>query len=341
MADPRFFARSGSFKLSAVLEVTGARAPDGTDAGRMFSDIAPLEAATADDISFLDNKKYTVTFTESDAGACFVDQHLAARAPDGMITLITDRPYLAFALAAQMFYPLAALEQGIAETALVDPSATLGEGARIEAGAVVGPGVELGARCHVSYGAVICDNVRVGNDCHIGPGATLMCCLIGDRVWIDAGARIGTQGFGFAIGPGGAVRIPHTGRVLIGNDVEIGANSTVDRGTAGDTVINDGAMIDNQVQIAHNAQVGRGAVLAGQVGLAGSAHVGDFAMIGGKSGVANHVKVGAGAKIGALSGAATDLEPGGTYLGQPAIAIREFWRQQAAIRRLMKQGKGA
>lgn len=340
MADPRFFNRSGPFDLAAVLERTGAKAPDSADTSRKFVDVAPLETAKSDEIGFLDNEKYVAAFERSEAGACFVTEKHARRAPGGTIPLVTARPYLAFAHAARLYYPPSPPAPGVAPDALIDGTAEVGEGSRIDSGAIVGAGVEIGARCRVSFGAVLCDGVRIGDDCHVGPGATLMCCLLGDRVWIDAGVRIGTQGFGFAIGPEGPVRIPHSGRVVIGSDVEIGANTTIDRGTAGDTEIGDFAMIDNQVQIAHNAKVGRGAVLAGQVGLAGSAQVGDFAMIGGKSGVSNHVKVGAGARIGALSGAAGDLDAGGTYLGQPAVAIGDFWRQQAVVRRLAKRDRG-
>ncbi|MBT6204117.1 MAG: UDP-3-O-(3-hydroxymyristoyl)glucosamine N-acyltransferase [Alphaproteobacteria bacterium] len=339
MTDVQFFTRAGPFDLATIAEGTGAAPIEGADTARSFVDVAPLETAGPDDISFLDNKKYLEAFEVSRAGACFVEPGLADRAPASMTPLVCDQPYLALALATRMFYPSSAPEPGVSDTAHIDPSAVIGEGARIEHGVVISAGVQLGKRCHVAAGAVLYENIRLGDDCHVGAGATLMYCLIGDRVWIDTGVRVGTQGFGFAVGPKGAVRIPHTGRVLIGNDVEIGANTTVDRGTAGDTEISDGAMIDNQVQIAHNVKVGRGAILAGQVGLAGSSQVGDYAMIGGKSGVANHIKIGTGAKIGALSGAATDLEAGGTYLGQPAIPIKDFWRQQAAIRRLLKQSK--
>jgi len=341
VTDLRFFNRAGPFDLAAITTAAGATPVEGADTARLFVDVVPLESAGPDDVSFLDNKKYIEAFKVSQAGACFVEQSLADRAPATMTALICDQPYLALALATRMFYPSSAPEPGVSDTAHVDPSAVIGEGARIEHGAVISAGVELGKRCHVGAGAVLYDNIRLGDDCHVGASATLMYCLVGDRVWIDTGVRVGTQGFGFAVGPKGAVRIPHTGRVMIGNDIEIGANTTIDRGTAGDTEICDGAMIDNQVQIAHNVKVGRGAILAGQVGLAGSSQIGDYAMIGGKSGVANHIKIGTGAKIGGLSGAATDLEAGGTYLGLPAIPIKDFWRQQVAIRRLLKQGKGA
>ena len=341
MADSQFFSRSGPFDLESICAAVGGTVADDADKGRQFRDVAPLDLAGPDEISFLDNKKYIQAFEASRAGACFVEQDLAERAPEGMIAILCEQPYLALALTTRMYYPPEPVEPGISAAAHVDPAASLGNGCRIDAGAVIEAGVSIGDRCHIAAGAVICRHVTLGDDCHLGVNATLMFCHVGSRVWIDTGVRVGTQGFGFAPGPTGAVRIPHTGRVIIGDDVEVGANTTIDRGTAGDTVIGPGCMIDNQVQIAHNVTMGRGVVLAGQVGLAGSSRVDDFAMLGGKSGTANHVKVGVGAKLGALSGAATDLKPGVTYLGQPAIPIKDFWRREAAIRRLLKQGRGA
>ncbi len=341
MSDPRFFQRSGPFSLGQVAEAVGATLGEGSDGARMVVDVAPLDAAGPDDLSFLDNRKYIAAFEASKAGACVVSTDLAGRAPDGMTVLVTGEPYLAFALAARMFYPPVAPQAWISPDARIAQDAVLGEGCRIEPFAVIGSGVTIGARCHVGAGASIAAGVVIGDDCRIGDGATLMCCLMGNRVAVDPGARIGTQGFGFAVGPRGPVRIPHTGRVVIEDDVEIGANTTIDRGTTGDTTIGRGTMIDNQVQIAHNVHIGRGCILAGQVGLAGSSRIGDYAMIGGKTGVANHVKVGQGARIGALSGAADDLPDGGTYLGSPAIPIKDFWRQQVALRRLVSRGKGA
>jgi UDP-3-O-[3-hydroxymyristoyl] glucosamine N-acyltransferase len=335
-----FFERAGPFELSKVVEAVGGSIETATAAGKMLHSVAPLSSAGADEVSFLDNKKYLPAFEASRAGACFVVAELASRAPEGMVPIVCEQPYMALALAMRLFYPSSPPEPLISPAAHVDPGASVPASCRIEAGVVIDTGVRLGERCHVEPGAVLSANVVLGDDCHVGPQASLMCCVVGNHVWIDAGARIGTQGFGFAVGPKGAVRIPHTGRVVIADDVEIGANTTIDRGSVGDTTIGQGTMIDNQVQIAHNVTIGRGCILAGQVGLAGSSEIGDFAMLGGKSGVVNHMKVGAGAKLGALSGATSDLEPGQTYLGQPAVPIRDFWRQQSAMRRLMKQGKG-
>ena len=336
VADSRFFRRRGPFALAAILEATGARVAGRHDTSRLFHDVAGLADAGSADLTFLDNVKYVEAFTECRAGGCFIREQYGDRAPRGMIALISDNPYLAFARAARMFYPDPAVTPGISAQAFIESGARIGEGARIDAFAVIRSGVEIGARCSIGAGCVVEHHVRIGDDCRIGPGAVLMFCVIGNRVTIESGARVGTEGFGFAASPDGAVRLPHVGRVVIGDDVGIGANTTIDRGSLGDTVIGDGAMIDNQVQIAHNAKVGRHAILAGQSGLAGSAILGDFAMIGGQSGVSNHVRVGPGARIGGNSSAARDLEGGGTYLGMPAIPQREFWRRQVMLRRLAK-----
>jgi UDP-3-O-[3-hydroxymyristoyl] glucosamine N-acyltransferase len=338
VSDPRFFQRAGPYGLSDIAQAVGGTLADAGKGSLTIEDVAPLEEAGSGDISFLDNKKYLDVLASSSAGACLIAPAMADRAPDGMALILCPQPYLSFALAARMFYRPQTPAPGIAASAVIEDGAVVGEGCRIEHHAVISAGAQVGAMCHIGAGAFIGASVVLGEACRVGQGATLEYCLIGDRVGIYAGARIGTEGFGFAIGPSGPVRFPHTGRVIVEDDVEIGANSTVDRGTAGDTVIGRGSMIDNQVQIAHNARVGRGCILAGQVGLAGSAQLGDNVMLGGKTGVANHVRLGDGVRVGALSGADNDLAAGGTYLGQPAIPIKDFWRQLATLRRLSKRG---
>jgi len=340
VSDPRFFVRAGPFTLGDIARAVGGTLADAGDASHTVDDVGPLETAGPGEVSFLDNRKYLSAFAASGAGACLVSRELAGRAPAGMRLVLCEQPYLAFALAARLFYPPVPPEPWLSSDARIAPDAALGEGCRVEAFAIVGAGAVLGPRCHVGPGAFVGEGVVLGADCRIGAGVTLQCCIMGDRVTVDPGARIGTQGFGFAVGPRGPVRIPHTGRVVVGDDVEIGANTTIDRGTTGDTSIGSGTMIDNQVQIAHNVRVGRGCILAGQVGLAGSSQIGDHAMLGGKVGVANHVRIGDGARLGGLSGAAEDLPGGDTYLGSPAIPIKDFWRQQVALRRLVGRGKG-
>jgi UDP-3-O-[3-hydroxymyristoyl] glucosamine N-acyltransferase len=204
---------------------------------------------------------------------------------------------------------------------------------------VVEAGAEVGAYCRIGPNAVIGAGVVLGERCVIGAGASLSHCLVGARVTIYPGARIGQDGFGFAMDAEGHVRLPQLGRVVIEDDVEVGANSTIDRGAGPDTVIGRGAMIDNLVQIGHNVQVGRGAVIVAQAGVAGSTKLGDFAVLAAKAGVAGHLTIGAGAKIAANAGVMRDVDPGAEVVGAPAIPKRQFFRQQVMLARLA-EGKG-
>ncbi len=338
MADQHFFSVAGPFELGALAETAEATLGAGADSSARIYDVAPLDTATADHISFLDNRRYVTAFEQSRAGACIVHPDLAGQAPDGMALVLSDQPYMAFARVARLFYPAPEFEPGVSPRADVAPDAQLGEGCRIDGGVVIGAGCAIGARCHVAPNAVIGDGVVLGDDCRIGAGASLSHCLIGDRVMIYPGVRIGQDGFGFASGAGGHMRIPQIGRVIVHDDVEIGANSTVDRGSGPDTIIGAGCMIDNLVQIGHNVQMGRGCVIVAQVGISGSVKLDDFVVIGGQSGIAGHLSVGKGARIGARSGVMRDVEPGASLVGAPAMPSKAFFRQIAALRRLADKG---
>lgn len=340
MADPRFFSRAGPFTLAELAARCGAEMRGG-EAGAVFSDVAPLDSAGPEHVGFLDNKKYVAAFAESHAGACLVHPDMADRAPDGMALLVTEQPYLGYALVAAAFYPSPAPEAGVHEQAVVDPSARVGDGCRIEAGAVIGAGADVGARCLIGANTVVGDGVVLGADCRIGPNVTLAYCTAGDRVVIHAGACIGQAGFGFALvpGPHGFTDVPQLGRVTIGDDVDIGANTTIDRGAGPDTVIGAGTRIDNLCQIGHNVVMGKCCVLAGQVGISGSTKLGDFVMMGGQAGAAGHINIGDGAKVMAQSGLMRDVAPGASVMGSPALPAREFWRQTAAVGKLVKSKK--
>ena len=337
MADPRFFDRAGPFSLASLAELSGARLLHPQGSARQFRDVAPLETAGPDDVSFLENRKYLETFVRSRAGAAFVDEQVAGRAPPGMALLVSKEPYRAYALAAQAFYPAKSTIPRLAPSAVIDPTAIVPEDCDIGPNAVVEQGARLGRRCRVAANTVIGVGVEVGDDCRIGPNVTLSHCVIGSRVVLHPGVRIGQEGFGFAPDRAGPIKVPQLGRVLIGDDVDIGANTTIDRGSGPDTVIGPGSMIDNLVQIGHNVILGRCCVLAGQVGISGSTRLEDFVMVGGQGGLAGHLHIGSGVRIAAKSGIMRDIPAGETVCGSPAVPLTEFMRQTAALQRLARK----
>jgi len=339
MADPRFFNRAGPLTLEALAVLSGARLLDREQDGRLYRDVAPLETAGPEDVSFLENRKYIEAFVHSRAGAAFIDESAADRAPPGMALLVSREPYKAYALAAQAFYPAIQLVPHRAPSAIIDASAEVPEDCEIAPNVVIARGVRLGRRCRIGANTVIGAGVEIGDDCLIGPNVTLSHCLIGSRVVLHPGVRIGQDGFGFAPDPKAPVKVPQLGRVLVGDDVDIGANTTIDRGSGHDTIIGAGSMIDNLVQIGHNVVLGRCCILAGQVGISGSTKLDDFVMVGGQGGLAGHLHIGAGARIAAKSGLMRDVPAGETVCGSPAVPLTEFMRQTAVLQRLARSKK--
>lgn len=337
MADSRFFVKAGPFSLAELAKRCGAELADGADPEKRVVDVASLDAAGADHISFLDNKKYVDAFSRSAAGACLIHPSMAPKAPPGMALLLSSDPYRAYAQVARSFYPAPPPEPGVSPRAAVDPTAMVDPSARIEAGAVVGARAEIGPRVLIGPNAVIGAGVVLGEDCIVGACASISHSLIGKRVNIYPGARIGQDGFGFAMGPAGHLKVPQLGRVIIHDDVEIGANTAIDRGAGPDTVIGAGSKIDNLVQIGHNVQLGRGCVIVSQVGISGSTRLDDFVAAGGQAGITGHLRIGAGARIAAQSGVMRDIEPGGTVGGSPAVPMTEWLRQSAALGQLARK----
>ena len=325
MADPRFFQNTGEKKLSEIATLCGAELlnPD-VFSNTLIRDVAPLDTASAQDLTFLDNRKYKDQFLKTKAGACFVAPNMVDHAPEGVALLVSAAPYRAYALAAQAFYP-----QG-------NPA---GDKTVVEDGAIVKPGVTLGKGCWIESGAVLGENVVLGDYCRVGSNAVISHAEIGNHVRIYPGVTIGQDGFGFAIDPTGFVKVPQLGRVIIHDHVEIGANTAIDRGAGPDTVIGAGTWIDNLVQIGHNVKIGRCCVIVAQVGISGSTVLDDFVMVGGQAGIAGHLKVGTGARIAAQSGVMRDVPAGVEQMGAPAMPSKQFMRQVAALKRLINKAK--
>jgi UDP-3-O-[3-hydroxymyristoyl] glucosamine N-acyltransferase len=336
LGNARFFRRTGPYSL-AVVASTARGVADELEL--LLEGVAPLQTAGSKEVSFLDNRRYASALDQTSAGAVIVHPDMAARVPAGTVAIRTTEPYSAWARVAALFYPLPPVSPGI------HPSAVVAEGARIDPSAEVGPlsvieaGAEIGPGCRIGPCAVIGSGVIVGRDCRIGAHASLSHALLGARVYVYPGARIGQEGFGFASTTDGFLSVPQLGRVILEDDVEVGANSTIDRGSSRDTVIGAGSRLDNLVQIGHNVILGRCCVIVAQVGVSGSTVLEDFVRVGGQAAMAGHLRIGRGAEIGAQAGIISDVDPGAKVLGSPAQPKRDFFRQIATLKKMAK-GEG-
>ena len=333
MVDTSFFINNGPFTLQQVAEICEAELQNAEKAGVTVNNINTMERAGAGEICFFYDKKAKAKGAEIKAEACVTTAELAQFLAENVIVLISANPKLAFLKLNSRLYAEYQPRADIASSARIHPSAIIGQNCSIADHVVIGENVKIGDNCILEAGAVINRGCQIGNNCRIGSNASVSYTIMGNDCFIYNGARIGSDGFGFLMVAGQHKRIPQVGRVIIGNDVEIGANSCVDRGALDDTVIGDGCRIDNLVQIAHNDKLGRGCVVVAQTGIAGSCTFGDYVVCGGQTGFAGHLTIGSGAQIGAQSGLMRNVEPGAIMMGYPAVGIKDFMRQTAYLQK--------
>jgi UDP-3-O-[3-hydroxymyristoyl] glucosamine N-acyltransferase len=340
MSDPLFFRHPSGLTLREIAELTGGSPRGCAPLDRRISDVAPLDRAGPADLAFLDGPRYADQLDSTRAGICIVSERFADRAPPHVAVLVARQPYRAFVEAARALYPDAVRPSslfeagGTAQGAHAHPSARIEKGVTIDPAAVIGPRAEIGAGTVLQAAAVIGPSVRIGRDCTIGAGCSLTHALVGDRVIVHPGCRIGQDGFGYVMGTGGHVKVPQVGRVILQDQVEIGAGTTIDRGANRDTIVGEGTKIDNLVQVGHNVVIGRHCIVVAQTGISGSVTIGDFVVLGARVGINNHVRIGDGAQIAATSIVNDDVPPGARWGGIPAKPARIWFREMKILEQM-------
>lgn len=304
------------------------------DPTRRVEGLASVASAGPADLTYVVGSRYARLLEDSRAGAVLVPDDLDVE-PNGATLIRVASPELAFSRLLEVFHPPRARAPGVHPTAVVGRDVELGEGVSVGPYAVIedhvriGHGSSIGAHAYIGPGVQLGENVRADPACSVFEGA-----IVGDRVRLHAGARVSSDGFGYTAGPDGPVKIRQIGRCVLEDDVEVGSNSTIDRGSLGDTVVGRGTKIDNLVHVGHNCRIGRNCFLVAQVGVAGSTVIGDGARIGGQVGIAGHLDIGAGASLGAKSGVMSNIPEGETWSGSPARPHREWLRASSAFYKL-------
>jgi UDP-3-O-[3-hydroxymyristoyl] glucosamine N-acyltransferase len=331
-------AKSGGGGVRTLTAADVAKAVGGRlvgDGSIEVSSIAPLDRAAEGELSFLTSAKYATLFARCQASVVLVSPELADVTGSVGARVVVDRPHEALLALLPVLYQAPAREPGIHPTATIGRGAILGAGVTIGEYVVVGDGARIGDNTWIESHVAIGQGVEIGDDCRIHPGVVLYSgARLGSRVELHAGVRIASDGFGYVFRDGAHRKIPHIGRCIIEDDVEIGANTTIDRGSIDDTVVGAGTKIDNLVHVGHNVRIGRLCLLMAQVGIAGSTRIGDGVIFAGQAGIGGHINIGDGARIAGQAGVFGDVPPGESWSGYPARPHKESLRATAALFKL-------
>lgn len=341
MVDTRFHAYSGVQSLHALLDAVGQQdLIEGQDLPDLpVAGADELEVAGKSDIAVAANRKYLDALKATKAGLVLVTADLAADAPDGIVAIIADDPRGVFVDILDCLYPQSSrhlIQQtnaGGTDNSGIEDNVEVGPGTIIGAGAEIGAGTTIGPNCYIGAG------VTIGRDCIIAANVSIECTYMGNDVFVQPGARIGVEGFGWLDHGRSNRKVAQLGRVIVQDNVQIGANSIIDRGALGDTVIGEGTKIDNLVQIGHNSKLGRNCLIAATSGLSGSTILGDSVLVGGGVGTAGHLTIGSGSIVNGRAAVTKDWPEGSKLAGAPAQDVRDFWRELAVLRRLTKGDK--
>ena len=328
MATNQFFQKRGPFPLGEIIKIIGSTDKFNNKDNCDIYGVESLTNAGAKDITFLNSAKYKELSLKTKAVACITSSNLSKFLPEGCIKIIVKNVFVAMNKAMKMFYPTADVDYP--DLNLTDseklkinyPDVLFGKNV------LVGQNVKIGKKTYIGSNSIIESNVVIGEGCVIGSFVTIKNSLIKDFVNIKDGSKIGVKGFGFIPIKNKNIRTPHTGKVILEDGVEIGANSTIDRGSVTDTVIGKNTFLDNQVHVAHNVKMGKNCMIAGQVGFAGSSILGDNVVIGGQAGVSGHLRIGNNVKIGGGSGVINDIPDSKQVMGYPAVPLKDFVKQR-------------
>lgn len=299
-----------------------------------ITDVADLRSASSNTITFISSKANIKYLKHTKASACIVAKDMLDSVNKDIYLLAVKNPYASYVEIANLFYPQQPKKKILTDNYYISDKAKIDKSFEIDFGCYIGDNVSIGKNVKIYPNTYIGDGVVIGDNCTIYSNVTITNTIIGHSTIINSGAKIGKTGFGYVTENGRHIKIPHLGRVIIGNEVEIGSNTCIDRGTLEDTVIGDMCKLDNLVQIGHNAKLGKGCILVSQVGIAGSAKLEDYVVVGGQCGVAGHITVGSNSQIAAKSGVTGDLKQNSIVIGFPAQPIKEFWKQLATLKKI-------